>query len=209
MGVSKGGEFALLAASTYPQFKVVVAGVPSPFAWEGIPQGPQAVGSSWTSGGKPVPYVPYAAKMGEASMAAYTQHKPLDLRVAYDASVKEHADAIPTAMFHLAKIAGPVMFLAADDDRIWNSPAQSEMGLHYLHDHRHPFADTYLHYANAGHLFLFASLQRKLNQVALGPITLLMGGTPEADQSAQRDAWPKLMKFLNDALRPGSGVALR
>ena len=58
-GVSKGGELALLAASTYPQFKAVVADVPSPFAWAGIPQGPGPVGSSWTLGGKPVPFVPH------------------------------------------------------------------------------------------------------------------------------------------------------
>jgi dienelactone hydrolase len=31
-GTSKGGEYALLAASTYPAVRAVVAGVPTPFA---------------------------------------------------------------------------------------------------------------------------------------------------------------------------------
>jgi len=201
LGVSKGGEFALLAASTYPRFKAVIADVPSPFAWEGIPQGPQAVGSSWTVAGKPVAYVPYAATMGQIASEAFTQHKPLDLRPGYDASMKEHADAIPGAMFHLETIAGPVLFLAADDDQIWNSVAQSQIGLQYLRDHQHAFSDRFLHYPNAGHLFLFASPSRTMNEVTLGPMTVIMGGTPAGDQAAQRAAWPEVVKFLSDALR--------
>ena len=203
-GISKGGELALLAASTYPQIKAVIADVPSPFAWEGIPQGPEAVGSSWTLGGKPVPYVAYGPTMGQVNMDAYTQHKPLDLRIGYDASMKENADAITPATFHLERIAGPVMFLAADDDQIWNSPAQSEMAMQYLHQHNHAFHDVYVHYPNAGHLFLFASPQRPMNQVQFGPITLLMGGTPQGDLAAQRNAWPKVMQFLENALGAGT-----
>lgn len=41
MGISKGAELALLAASTYPQFRAVIADVPSPFAWQGIAQAPE------------------------------------------------------------------------------------------------------------------------------------------------------------------------
>lgn len=200
-GVSKGGELALLAASTYPQFKAVVADVPSPFAWAGIPQGPGPVGSSWTLGGKPVPFVPYGAKMRDVNMDAFVNHKPLDLRIGYEASLQEHAADVPAAMFHLERIAGPVMMVAADDDQIWNSVAQSELGMQYLRDHHHAYADTYGHYAGAGHLFLFASPERQVNQVQMGPVTLLMGGTPAGDQAAQRVAWPKILQFLGAALK--------
>lgn len=201
MGVSKGGELALLAASTYPQFHAVVADVPSPFAWAGIPRGPGAIGSSWTYGGKPLPFVPYGSAMGEINMAAYAQHKPLDLRAGYDASMKEHAAGILPAMFHLEKIAGPVMMLAAGDDQIWNSPAQAQLGMKYLSDHHHAYADRMEQYAGAGHLFLFASPAHSMNEVQAGPIVLLMGGTPQADQAAQRAAWPKIMAFLATALK--------
>ncbi len=52
-GISKGGEFALLAASTYPQIHAVVADVPSPFAWQSIAQGPEPTAhSSWTCCGQ-------------------------------------------------------------------------------------------------------------------------------------------------------------
>lgn len=204
-GISKGGELALLAASTYPQFKAVVAAVSSPFAWEGIPRGPGAVGSSWTFAGKPVPFVAYGSKMAQLTMNAYANQTPLDLRVGYEASMQEHAAEIPAAMFHLERIAGPVMMLAADDDQLWNSDVQSQLGMTYLRDRHHAFADVYEHYADAGHLFLFASPEQTVNHVKAGPMTLLMGGTPAGDQAAQRAAWPEVMRFLATALKSRGG----
>lgn len=201
MGVSKGGELALLAASTYAQIHAVVADVASPFAWQGIPQGPQPVGSSWTRDGKEVPYVHYGSTMGAINMDAYMNHKPLTLRQGYEASAKEHASEISAAMFAVQKIAGPVLLVAADDDGVWNSAAQSELAMKVLHDARHPYADTYVHYAGAGHLFLFAAADREMNQVNFGPLVLNMGGTLQADLAAQREAWPKIMSFLSTALK--------
>ncbi len=201
MGVSKGGELALLAATLYPSIHAVVAVVASPFAWAGIPRGPEPVGSSWTIAGKPIPYVPYGPEMGAAAMKAFASRAPLDMRPAYDASLAHSPSSANAATFALEKIAGPVLFLAADDDRIWNSPAQSEFGMTYLRDHHHAFADQYIHYANAGHLFLFVTPDRPMNTVPLGPVTFLMGGTPQGDLAAEAAAWPNIFGFLEAALR--------
>ncbi|MBV8689567.1 MAG: acetylxylan esterase [Candidatus Eremiobacteraeota bacterium] len=203
-GLSKGGELALLAASTYPQIHAVVAGVPSPFAWQGIPQGPEATNrSSWAVGGKPVSFVPYASAMGASFAAAFGEHKPLDLRVGYDASMKENAAAIPDAMFHLENIKGPVLLLAADDDHIWNSVAQSELAMAYLKSHNHPYNDAYQHFAGAGHIFLFATPQHAMTQASMGPLTLLLGGTKDANLRAAAQAWPEIFSFLSSALSNG------
>jgi len=201
MGISKGGEFALLAASTYPQIHAVVAVVPSPFAWEGIPQGPGEAGSSWTLNGKPVPYVHYTSAMGTLFGEAFATHKPLDLRKGYDDAMRVNGAQIPGAMFRLENIRGPILLLAADDDRIWNSPAQCEIAVRYLREHHHPFADGYVHYAGAGHLFLFSSRGRALTQVPEGPVTFLMGGSPQANVDAGNQAWSTIAKFLQDNLR--------
>jgi dienelactone hydrolase len=203
-GDSKGGELSLLAASVYPQIHAVVAVVPSPFAWEGIPNGPAAVGSSWTVNGKPVPYVHYGAVMGQVNMVAFTQHQPLDLRKGYSASMQQNAQQIPAAMFHLENIRGPVLMLGADDDQIWDSDAQSHLGLQYLQDHHHPYKDEYLHYAGAGHLFMYSSRERPLTEVPMGPTTLLLGGTLQANLRAQEQAWPKVYEFLAAALQAGA-----
>lgn len=61
VGISKGAELALLAATQYPRIKHVVACVPSDVVWSGFggtaPPGGQI--SSWSIGGKPLPDIPY------------------------------------------------------------------------------------------------------------------------------------------------------
>lgn len=196
MGASKGGEFALLAASLYPQIHAVVADVPSPFAWQGIPNGPAAPpASSWSYQGKPLPYVSYTAAMGAQFQNAYMQHAPLHLRVGYDGAMQANASQIPAAMFHLENIRGPVLLLAGDDDQLWDSPAQCQLAIDYLHSHHHPYADEYVHYPGAGHLFLFSPQ----TQVPMGPFTLLLGGSAQGNSAAQAQAWPAIGSFLAQA----------
>jgi dienelactone hydrolase len=203
MGVSKGGEFALLAASTYPVIHAVVADVPSPFAWEGIAQQSMPSASSWSLAGQAVPYVPYASSMAEQFSDAFTNHQPLDLRKGYDAAMAAHKDAIPQAMFHLEKIDGPVLFLGADDDQIWDSDAQSQIGMTYLKEHNHPYADAYVHYPSAGHMFLFATPQNPLLSAPAGPgMTLLVGGTADGNLAAGAKGWEAIARFFASALRP-------
>lgn len=200
LGISKGGELALLAASLYQEIHAVVAVVPSPFAWQGIGQGPGAPESSWTYRSKPVPYVPYGTAMGAQFGAAIITHAPIDLRKGYDASYQEHRASVPAAMFHLENIRGPVLFVAAGDDGIWNSPLQSQIGMDYLRQHHHPYADRYENYPGAGHIFLFSSSDRPMTTAPMGPFTLRLGGTPEANAKAREEAWPKIFEFLNQAL---------
>lgn len=201
VGMSKGGEFALLAASTYPQIHAVVADVPSPFAWQGISYAFGVPQSSWSLGGKPVPFVQYGAAMGAAFANTYQQGKPLDLRPGYDASMQGNAAQIPAAMFHLENIRGPVLMLAADDDQIWDSVAQCRIGMAYLHDRHHPYADQLLQYAAAGHAFLFSTPQHPLVQSASGGMTMLLGGTPQGNIAAADAAWPKIAAFLSVSLK--------
>ena len=202
LGGSKGGELALLTASLYPQIRAVVAVVPSPFAWQGIPDGPGAApASSWTFGGKPLPYVAYTDAMGLQFQSAFMQHTPLDLRVAYDDAMQKNASQIAPAMFHLENIHGPALLLGADDDQLWDSDAQSQLAIAYLHEHHHPYADEYRHYAGAGHIFLYQSSTHPQTQFPMGPFTMLLGGTAHGDLTAQAQAWPAIYAFLDKALR--------
>jgi dienelactone hydrolase len=188
-GDSKGGELALLAASTYPQIHAVVAVVPSPFAWQGA-----GFGSSWTVRGKPVPWVnldrPHRVMRPSVGGA-------VDMRSVYDASMQLYRGAIAGAMFALEKIQGPLLLLAGDDDGVWDSPAQCELAMAYLRTHPHPYADEYVHYARAGHAFLFATAERPQPQGQAGGST---GGTPRGNVDAAEKAWAKIDDFLGRAL---------
>ena len=203
-GISKGGELALLSASIYLQVRAVVAAVPSPFGWQSIPNGPvSAPRSSWTAGGKPVPFVPYAAAMGQSIAQSYMQQKPLDLRPGYAASMADKS-AVTAAMFHLENIRGPVLCLAAQDDQIWDSPAQCAIAMDYLQANHHAYADASTIYPGAGHVFLFATAQQPLIHAEQNGTQILLGGSAQANVAAGAQAWPKIFFFLTAALQAGS-----
>lgn len=202
-GISKGGELALLAASTYPQIRAVIAVVPSPFGWQSIGGNYQLPASSWTVAGKPLPFVPYAAVMGQSIGASYAQHKPLDLRPGYVASMADKS-AVSAAMFHLENIRGPVLCLSAQDDQIWDSSTQCAMTTSYLRTQHHPYADAAQDFAGAGHVFLFSSPQHPFTQLDEDNVVILLGGTAQANVAAAQAAWPKIFSFVAAALQAGS-----
>jgi dienelactone hydrolase len=172
-GDSKGGELALLAASTYPALRAVVGLVPSPFAWSGM-----ARGASWTLGGRPVRYV------------------QVDRRVRgdpYGAALRDHRGAALAAMFPLERVQGPLLLLAGDEDAVWDSPSQCEIAIAYLRAHQHPYPDRYVHYPHAGHAFLFATEQRP---------QVTFGGTARGNVEAGQRAWIEIDDFLARALAP-------
>ena len=197
-GISKGGELCLLAASHYPQIRAVIAVVPSPFAWQGIRTGGGVPQSSWTIGGKPVPFVPYTWKMRANFAAGFLMRRPVDLRGGYDHAVRRHRDRIRPTFFALERIRGPVLFLSAGDDGIWNSEMQCEFAETYLREHSHPYADRHLKFDHAGHLFLVSSPDWPGLETRLGPFTLRHGGNTVANRDARERAWKEIGQFLHD-----------
>jgi dienelactone hydrolase len=210
MGASKGGEFALLAASTYPQIKAVVADVPSPFAFMGLGQYNIPTGCSWSRGGNPLPCIPPDAKASAAVGEAFSKGKPVVLRDLYDASRAADPAAAAAAAFPLENIAGPVLCLAGADDEMWNSPAYCDDAMSYLRQHQHPFAadDRAVSYPDAGHTFLWAvsGPQSAVTSVSLpGGATMEFGGTARGDAAAAQAAWPAIWEFFGKALHNQSG----
>jgi len=200
-GFSKGGELALLAASVYPSIHAVVADVPSPFAWQGISSTETAPTSSWSIGGKSLPFVPFAERIGTVLTPAVRNDEPIELRHLYDESMKDRT-TVDRAFFHLERIRGPILLLAGDDDRLWDSPAQCRLALSYLREHHHPYDDVFLHYPNAGDLFLFATPQQALIEASLGDdLEIAFGGTATGNVAAANSAWRTIYAFLATTLR--------
>lgn len=201
-GGSKGGELALLAASTYPQIDAVIADVPSPFAWMGLGAYNQPQGCSWTLGGKELPCVPPDTNARQQIGAEFMQHQPLVLRSFYDASMKNSA-AVQAAFFPLERIRGPVLCLSGHDDQLWDSPEHCRMALDYLRAHHHPYNDRAIDYPNAGHTFLWALHGPKsaVTSVPLpGGASMAFGGTVDGDLQAASQAWPVIWQFLRETL---------
>lgn len=175
LGVSRGGELALLLASILPQFRAVVAYVPSNVVVGGCCTGRSE--SSWTIGGR-------------ALLWAFPE-RDNDLRQA-------------RAEIHVENIHGAVLLISGRSDHVWPSSEMSNAIMARL-DHNHfAYPHEHLTYDNAGHgLGRPYTSTMDINEVR-HPLTgrvIALGGTPEGTAKAREDAWRHTLKFLEENLR--------
>lgn len=203
LGGSRGGELALLAASTYPQIKAVAAIVPSPYAYMGLGAYDIPTGCAWTYAGKPLPCIPPDGPAGQKIGEEFQMHQPIVLTPLYDASRNDDATVTKQATFALQKIDGPVLCLAGKDDQMWNSQAHCDFTMQYLRLHHHPHKDREIVYPNAGHTFISAvhGPSSAVTQISNGGVTMAFGGTRDGDAAAATDAWKQIWSFFAAALK--------
>jgi dienelactone hydrolase len=184
LGVSKGGEAALLLASRDPRLCAVVAGVPSSVVWAGIdmahPMVPVTV-SSWTLGGKSLAFVPYA----EGPFRG--------VRDLYERSLVK---AAPEAAIPVEKVKGPILLISGKSDQLWPSTPMSETVMARLQAKHFAYAHTHLAYDNAGHAAFGPPLPADSPNL---PRLAGLGGTAAGNQAARADNWPKTLAFLDQA----------
>lgn len=183
LGVSKGGELALLTASRDPAIKAVVAAVPSHVVWQGIDMQGGMTGSSWTAGGVPLPYVPYDLSNGFISVHAL-----------YAGSL---ASAPAEAEIPVEQIAGPVLLVSGQADTLWPSTEMANRVEQRLRANNFPHGVTHLAYPGAGHAVFGAPVRADTPGLER---VLSVGGTIDGLVAARADVWPRAIAFLKDAL---------
>jgi hypothetical protein len=181
VGVSKGGEAALLLASRTPEIRAVVAFVPSSHVFQSIADGwPRT--SSWSDGGEPVPFVPYA-RVEFSNLAEL-----------YAASL-EQEDLPAAAVIPVEEIGGPVLLLSGEADTLWPSAAMSERVVERLKGKGFRHEVVHVAYPDAGH---------GISNIRDG-VAERLGGTEEGNRKAQLDARERMLAFL--ARHLGAGPA--
>ncbi len=120
-GVSKGAEFALLAATRYEWITAVVAVVPSDVVWEGYAAdaGQNTARSSWSVGGEALPFVPLFAFDAKQEGLYRTNTER------YQRSRAFHADRVAAARIPVEKTGAKLLLLASDRDEVWASGAMA------------------------------------------------------------------------------------
>lgn len=113
-GVSKGGEFAILAASTYEWLDAVAAIVPSDVLWEGFGSGSvEATGSpSFSLDGRPLPFVPYGG--------------PGRRRDAKDMGRWRFPARAAVARIPIERFRGLLLVAGGGRDEVWDSAGMSQ-----------------------------------------------------------------------------------
>lgn len=191
-GGSKGAEFALIAASRYDWIDAVVAYTPSDLVWEGWGlEMIEAEGtrSSFSFDGQALPFMPYRGFV-EGLLAGPGN---ADLRAIHENGRADHPDREATARIPVEAYPGALLLIAGEQDAQWNAARQArnivaareEVGL----------ATEALIYPEAGHDLIGGDGDPRDDPRS--------GGTAQANAEARLDAWPRVMAFLDRALKPG------
>ena len=122
-GVSKGAEYAEVAAVRFPWVRAVVACVPSDVVWEGYgfgntrnspPAAKPPLASSWSWNGEPLPYV--ALRQSRPGVREYFDNTERYERSRADDPARAEAAAIP-----LERTRARVLLLGSGRDEVWAS----------------------------------------------------------------------------------------
>lgn len=186
IGTSKGGEAAVLLASRTPELKAVIGYVPSHVVWAGFdmaePWKMNAMGSTWSEGGRELPYLPYS-----------DQFRGGPLVNLYNMSLEnlpQHQDAI----IPIEQSRAPLMLVCGEQDQLWPSCPMSREVEKRARERGGPDV-TVLAYPEAGHLISGPPGDRPED---FDPTQL--GGTREGGDFALSDSWPKALEFLRTEL---------
>lgn len=171
-GTSRGSEAALLAAADFPaDVAGVVAAVPSLVVLPGD-EGP-----GWTLHGRAVPTAP---------------------EIAFD-----NPDPASPWQIPVERIAGPVLGVCGGQDLLGPSCANLDAVVDRLAAHHSRYRPTALEYPDGGHFVgsldpWYPSTSTSFDDDAGGP-AVSTGGSWQADQAGEADAWPRILSWL-DAL---------
>jgi len=185
-GISKGAEAGLLIAARHRDLKAVVAGMPSGVVWPGIVWDSMDanVDSSWSENGKPLPFLPYGQPSQMKSIADV-----------YQAGL-DKLSAHPAAVIPVERIAARMLLVCGEADTLWPSCPMARQIESSVRERRGPQVEL-LAYADAGHAGIGQPLPPGDPRM---PNLAGSGGTPEGNNKARIDGWPKIMKFLKAAL---------
>jgi dienelactone hydrolase len=173
LGISRGGELALLLGSIFP-IRTVVAYVPSNVVWGGCCD--RRDEASWTLGGRPVAWANPRANDRMSMMRAAIQ---------------------------VERIRGAVLLISGRQDQVWHSTEMADAVMDRLRRNHFPFAYEHLAYSGAGHgIGRPYTSTMDVNHVT-HPLTgrvMSLGGTPSGTAKAREDSWRHMLEFFDKHL---------
>jgi dienelactone hydrolase len=184
LGISRGGELALLLGSMIRMIHAVVAYVPSDMVVGGCCTGRSE--SSWTVGGRPLAWS-FPARQSDFLAAQRA--------------------AIP-----VEKINGAVLLISGRSDHVWPSSEMSAQVMTRLDRYHFPFPHQHLAYDDAGHGLGRPYVSTAEVNHAVHPLTgraMILGGTPAGTARAREDSWRHVLTFLDENLTSRSPTVTR
>lgn len=197
LGVSRGAELALLAASTYPDLVGAVAAIaPSVHLWPAFDTGKPSA-AAWTHQGSPLPFLPDQSATASTAIETMLAGSGTDPGAAYiNAAIATASPANrAAARIPLDRITSPVLLATGAADALWPSAQHCQDAVDRLGPgHR----CEHVSYRGAGHrisLFPTAPISTVVPDVGDGT-RLEFGGTDQATAAAAADLWGRLPAWL-------------
>ena len=194
-GGSRGSELALEIAARDPRIKGVIAEAPSPVRWAGDSI---AGGAAWTFAGAPMAHLGATAEPRVERLAdGRTGYRfSSSFVAALDAASAEQLQAATIAAEH---VAGPILFLAGDDDGVWPACRLVDQIWTKLVASGHVVAhgDGRHCFAAAGHgVGPMGGATSEALTADTGGVTLILGGTARGVAHAQHEGYQLLTSFF-------------
>lgn len=203
VGASKGGEFALVLASLYPWIDAVAAFTPSAWVTQGFSygSGETGMGSSWSRGGRDIPFLPEIGLAGEVHnfTIAGGEVRMANVRRANLAAASPRT--LAAAAIAVERSRAAFLLAGGDDDQTGASGRSVEAVAARLRRAHYPRPVEAHVYPEAGHLIVDSGW-RPTTTHNQGPSQ--DGGTPAGDARAQADSWGRLIAFLARELHPST-----
>ena len=197
LGISKGGELALLLASRYPFITKVAAFAPHAYCFQGLNF--KNV-SSWSYEGKSLPFIPLKNHIVITNMiSCFIKNKPFGFTYTYKKGVNT-AKNREAARIKIENTKADILLFAGKQDNIWNSYDGCVQIMDDLRKHNFQYNYNFFAYKNAGHPF-YAPYIIPAGETMLKMAPRLVfssGGTLEANAHSQADSWEKAIEFFRN-----------
>ena len=203
LGMSRGGEAALLLGASYTDVAAVVALVPSGVTGTGIGADVSAMArSAWTRNGVPFPVFPPPGDplMMQEAGAAFATGAPFVGAPAFLRALQSAGEHIDDYAIRVERTRGAIFMASGEDDQLWGSTLLAEIAEKRLQGaaFRYPF--EHRRYPSAGHFVCLPPNLPATSTVGRHQVvglSLAFGGTARANAAASADLWPRIVTFLH------------
>jgi dienelactone hydrolase len=196
VGLSRGGELALLLGAMFPEIRAVVGYVPSGVLWPGFRRGYSTeIRAAWTFRGKALPFVAHEPPTREMLLEA---GEPVSFTRWFPWSLLDDPSVIEPASIPVERTNGPILLISGKDDQAWPSAHLAQIAMERLARHKFRHQYEHLSYDGAGHLIYFPFTPTTMVEMfhPVSHLVMAFGGSPKANALAQADSWPKVLAFL-------------